>query len=107
VALIDSIREVVGDEAAAMLVKSFGGRKIYVPLSLSANETHRISKAIGLVAATALSRRFGGDYIQVASPSVRRGRIVELAAAGMRPSEISRRLGCSRQWVTRVLQADA
>ncbi len=105
VALIDSIREVVGDEAAAALVKSFGGRKLYVPII--ARDTHAITQAIGTKASSLLSRsHFGGEYIQVPSPSVRRGSIVELAAAGMRPSEISRKLGCSRQWVTRVLQGD-
>jgi hypothetical protein len=101
VALIDSIREAIGDEATAALVKSFGGRKLYVPIK--AVEEHSIAQHIGLRPAAALSRRFGGEYIQVPNPSVRRRQIAELASAGMRPSEISRKLGCSRQWVTRVL----
>jgi Mor family transcriptional regulator len=102
VALIDSIREAVGDEAALMFVKKFGGRKVYVPIK--ASEGHPIAQQIGLQPAAKLSRRFGGEYLQVPTRWFRRIQIVELDAAGMRPSEISRKLGCSRQWVTRVLQ---
>jgi|GEM_PF-1608447 len=60
-ALIDSIREAVGDQAAAALAKSFGGRHLYVPLVASQN--HAIARAIGIQAAVALSRRFGGAYM--------------------------------------------
>jgi hypothetical protein len=109
VALIDSIRAVVGDDAAAQLIKLFGGRKVYVPLTT--NDEHRISKAIGIQAAAALSRRFGGDYIDVPSPrvgsSALRRQILALASKDVSEIEIARRLGCTRRWVGTVLQRDA
>ncbi len=58
--VIDKIREAIGDQAAAELVKSFGGRHLYVPLVASQN--HAIARAIGIAAAGALSRQFGGAY---------------------------------------------
>ena len=69
--MIDSVREAIGDQAAAMLVKSFGGRKVYVPLA--ASDTW-IGRAIGAKAAAALSRRFGGEYIEVPNLQRRGGR---------------------------------
>jgi hypothetical protein len=61
VSLVDSIREAVGDQAAAALAKSFGGRHLYVPLV--ASKSHAIARAIGIRAAVSLSRRFGGAYM--------------------------------------------
>ncbi len=58
--VIDKIREAIGDQAAALLVKSFGGRHLYVPLAALPN--HAIARAIGIAAAASLSRQFGGAY---------------------------------------------
>jgi hypothetical protein len=57
---IDRIRHAIGDKAAAVLFKSFGGRHLYVPLAASPN--HSIARAIGIAAAVALSRELGGAY---------------------------------------------
>ncbi len=111
--MIDSVREAIGDQAAAMLVKSFGGRKVYVPLA--ATERHSIGRAIGAKAAAALSRRFGGEYIEVPNLQRRGGRnrsvlereIRALAAQDIAHAEIARQLGCSRQWVGKVMRRDA
>lgn len=112
-ALIDSIREAVGDQAAAALVKSFGGRKVYVPIISS--QAHSITRAIGIVASVALSRRFGGEYIDVPNlqPSgpraILRRQILDLAEADkdIAQTAIARQLKCSRQWVSRVLRGNA
>jgi DNA-binding transcriptional regulator LsrR (DeoR family) len=101
VALIDRIREVAGDEAATALVKAFGGRKLYVPLTT--NEDHAISRKIGIEASAALSRRFGGDYIDVPIKWIRLDLILALAAKHVPQSEIARRVGCSRRKVSQVL----
>jgi len=60
VSVIDKIREAIGAQAAASLVRSFGGRHLYVPLAASRN--HAIARAIGIAAAVALSQQFGGAY---------------------------------------------
>jgi len=60
VSVIDKIREAIGAQAAASLVRSFGGRHLYVPLAASPN--HAIARAIGIAAAVALSHKFGGAY---------------------------------------------
>jgi Mor family transcriptional regulator len=106
VALIDSIREAIGDEAAVKLVKEYGGRKLYVPINSC--EGHSIAQLIGVQPAAALSRRFGGERIDVPFRAMRRNDIFILAKAGVKSTEIARRLGCSRQWVDKVLNgADA
>ncbi len=116
-ALIDSIREAVGAEAAAILVRLFGGRKVYVPIAASA--THSIARAIGTQAAARLSRRFGGEYIDVPNlqppgprPTARRlqsalcRQILELAAKRVPEIEIAHQVKCSRQYVGQVLRGD-
>ncbi len=110
--LIESIREAVGDQAAATLVKVFGARKVYVPIT--ASEAHSIGRAIGAQAAAALSRRFGGEFIDV--PNLRRGgrharsalcqQILDLAAKKIPQREIARRLDCSRQYVGTVIRGN-
>jgi DNA invertase Pin-like site-specific DNA recombinase len=55
----------------------------------------------------ALSRRFGGESIDVPIRSVRRKHVLALAAAGLTSSQIARKLGCTRQWVSRVLNDPA
>ncbi len=112
--LIESIRDAVGEQAAASLVKVFGGRKVYVPIV--ASETHPIGRAIGAQAAAALSRRFGGEYLDVANLQGcgprRRARsalyqaILDLAAKNVPRSEIARRQGCSRQYVGTVIRGN-
>jgi hypothetical protein len=113
VPLIDSIREAVGAEAAAILVRLFGGRKLYVPIT--ASERHAITHAIGIVASVAFSRRFGGEYIDVPNlqpQGPRRGQsalvrqILELAAKQVPEIKIAHQVKCSRQYVGQVLRGD-
>lgn len=105
-ARLDDLRKVIGPDAAIALIQHFGGDKLYVPIT--AHEAHRITKAIGAQPAAALSRHLGGEYIDIPSPrEIRRERILAMAAAHTKPSEIARRLGCSKRWVNRVLSEPA
>ena len=96
----------MGRATAEKLVANFGGRRLYVPIHPAAGNP--IADSIGLDAALAMSHRFGGDFMQFpldAEWGKRRPRICALKLAGMSTAEIARQVGCSRQYVSRVLAA--
>lgn len=99
--------DTIGLPAAVELVRTYGGRALYVPQK--PDERHPITLRIGFVAAGSLAEIYGGTYLHVPPE---RSLLVEL-----RNSEIVRRIvekqesicsiayefGVSRRWVHRVL----
>lgn len=104
--LLGDVTLVIGTAAAARLARAFGGRRLYVPATPSADD--RISRLIGLDAAVRLARKFGGERVLIpADPerAVRRARIVAMRRRGWSASEIARTTGVSERYVFKVLAA--
>jgi hypothetical protein len=100
-ALLEELIAVLGQDAAARLVAVYGGTRLYVPQSPSADDA--VSNAIGHTAALALGRIYGGDRVDVPNPTPRRTRIVQMRAEGIGVDAIARALGCTRRRVFQVL----
>ena len=99
--MLEEIVEVIGENAAARLIARFGGTRLYVPHSPSADDA--LARAVGEAAAIKLARVFGGERVELPKPPPRRMQIVELRAAGRSIEEIARILNCTRRRVFQVL----
>lgn len=89
--------ETIGEEAAALLSRDFGGRRIYLPTHPGAH--HPLSVCIGQANAEALARALAGEYLEPPLTAGKRLRILERLKAGQTPAQISRALGCTRRFV--------
>ena len=99
--MLEEIVEAIGERATARLIARFGGMRLYVPHSPSADD--ELTRAIGEAAATKLARVFGGERVELPKPPPRRVQILELRAAGRSIEEIARILNCTRRRVFQVL----
>jgi DNA-binding NarL/FixJ family response regulator len=102
--MLGFIVEIIGEEAAAKLIASFGGTRLYVPHTPGADDA--LARAVGTGAAMKLARMFGGERVELPKPPPRRMQILTLRAAGSSVEEIARALNCTRRRVFQVL-ADA
>jgi hypothetical protein len=102
--MLGFIVEIIGEEAAAKLIASFGGTRLYVPHSPCADDA--LARAVGTGAAMKLAQMFGGERVELPKPPPRRMQILTLRAAGRSVEEIARALNCTRRRVFQVL-ADA
>ena len=94
------IADAIGDEAARLLVKSFGGNRWYV--ASKANPDHRFVKVIGLKGFEALCAAFGGEHIEIPrSPELSMLKIRILNASGSH-REVATLLGCTERQVRMV-----
>lgn len=57
------IKEIAGPQAALSLAQRYGGASVYVPVKATAG--HPLSKLLGMRAAGAISRVYGGDRLEV------------------------------------------
>jgi hypothetical protein len=102
--LYDQIGHSIGGDAADKLVADLGGRRLYIPIAPTSGST--ITRSIGLLAALAMARAFGGDrlLIPVTSDHTRRRvRIVAMRAEHVSISRIARELRCTERYVYKVL----
>jgi Mor family transcriptional regulator len=102
--LYDQIGDSIGGDAADKLIARFGGRRFYVPRAPVPGDP--ITRCIGLRAAQAMARTFGGDRIVVPVTSShlrRRARIVTMRADHASISHIARELRCTERYVYKVL----
>ena len=102
--LYDLIGDSIGGDAADKLVADFGGRRFYVPRTPVPGNP--ITRSIGLRAALAMARTFGGDRIVIpvtSSHQRRRARIVTMRADNVSVSHIARELRCTERYVYKVL----
>lgn len=98
------IADVVGLGATAILVASYGGVRLYVPETISAD--HPLVQLIGLDAAQQLAQRFGGDRIEVprCADALRRVRNRALIsdAARMSQPELARKYHLTERTVRMI-----
>jgi len=65
---LNGLARVIGLPAALILVKNYGGSRLYIPKSI--NKGHYIHKIIGTRAAKNLSLYYGGDTLSVPKAAV-------------------------------------
>jgi hypothetical protein len=102
--LYDQIGHSIGGDAADKLIADLGGRRLYIPIAPTSGST--ITRSIGLLAALAMARAFGGDrlLIPVTSDHLRRrARIVAMRAERVSISRIAQQLRCTERYVYKVL----
>ena len=105
--LYDQIEHSIGDELAGKLIADFGGQRLYIPRAPAPGDL--VTSSIGLVAALAMSRTFGGDRIVVPvtnDHARRRARILAMRADHVSVRRIARQLRCSERHVYKVLAAE-
>ena len=99
--MLGFIVELIGEEAAAKLIASFGGTRLYVPHSPCPDDA--LARVVGTEAALKLARMFGGERVELPKPPPRRSQILALRAAGRSVEEIARALSRTRRRVFQVL----
>jgi len=102
--LYDQIGDSIGGDAADKLIADFGGRRFYIPRAPAPGD--RITRSIGLPAALAMARAFGGDRILLPVTSShlrRRARILAMRADHVSISHIAHELRCTERYVYKVL----
>ena len=102
--LYDQIGHSIGGDAADKLIADLGGRRLYIPIAPTSGST--ITRSIGLLAALAMARAFGGDrlLIPVTSDHLRRrARILAMRAEHVSISRIAQELRCTERYVYKVL----
>lgn len=104
----DDICGAIGYTATALLCAWFGGRNLYVPLSM--HEGHFIARLIGVSAAMRLSSAFPGDHLPIPDERWRRAAdntkrtVALLTCQGVGSGVISERTGLSRRRVDQLKQ---
>lgn len=91
--------EAMGIEATLKLLEAFAGERIYVPQTAAAGQV--IAEAIGLEAATGLSKAYGRGYLKV--PMAREWRVLIYQSRGLSYRAIARRTKCTEGNVSRIL----
>ena len=102
--LYDQIGHSIGGDAADKLIADLGGRRLYIPIAPTSGST--ITRSIGLLAALAMARAFGGDRLLIPVTSDhyrRRVRIVAMRAEHVSISRIAQELRCTERYVYKVL----
>lgn len=96
--LTESLKALLGVEALVSLAERFGGRRLYVPLSIGAG--HEIASAIGAEAAAKLARRYSLAFIRV--PLARELRARHYRARGLSNGAIASKLGITETGVDKL-----
>lgn len=94
--------EVLGQDAADLLSRDFGGRRIYVPRKDRLGPDHPLAACLGTQDAGRLADAIGGEEIEPPLTRGKRLRILALLLEGQKPDSIARQIGCTRRFVTRV-----
>jgi hypothetical protein len=100
----DQIGHSIGGDAADKLIADLGGRRLYIPIAPTSGST--ITRSIGLLAALAMARAFGGDRLLIpvnSDHTRRRVRIVAMRAEHVSISRIAQELRCTERYVYKVL----
>jgi len=101
--LYDQIEREIGD-LAGKLIADFGGQRLYIPIAPAPGD--RVTSSIGLDAALAMARTFGGDRLVVPvtnDHARRRARILAMRKNHVSVRRIARQLRCSERYIYKVL----
>lgn len=96
--LSSDLYALLGEAAFIKLTEEFGGTRLYIPNSLSAD--HEIVSVIGSAAADKLSRRYARDIIRV--PLAREIRARHYRANNLSNGRIARKLGLTETGVEKL-----
>jgi hypothetical protein len=91
----------IGEAAALTLIEKRGGTRLYVPAE--PNQASALALEIGLPAAQALAREFGGETLKI--PLCKFWRMRVYKAEGCSYAVIARRLGTTETTIQRQLSA--
>jgi hypothetical protein len=97
--------ELVGRDVAETLIAVLGGTRIWIPTQ--SDPTAKLAQILGTDAASKLSSRFGGDYLQIPNTVPSYGlhhQTAELHRQGYTINEIALAVGRSRRTVFRLLR---
>lgn len=103
-ALLAEIARITDQGTALALAREFGGRDIYVPRKPRADQ--KLTLAVGLAAATAISARFGGctHKIPSAKAFLNWREVHRLRDEGKSTAEISAEVGLGQRYIQRLLE---
>ncbi len=104
---IGGLTALLGDEALAKLSARFGGRRIYVPASITSG--HELVLVVGLEAAKVLATHFAGVTLSVPMPqhaADRRRQVIEMNAEGFTRAAIAEKVGLTERRVYQILDED-
>lgn len=93
------VAEVIGPEAALLLVHHFAGTELYVPATPPADHPIHV---IGAEAMAALCERYAGDCIQVPTLYAARSKKAMMAALKGSNRAVARQLGITERWARKV-----
>lgn len=96
--LTEGLRALLGAEALVALCEHFGGRRLYVPLTIDAD--HDIAAAIGTDAAAKLAKRYSLAFLRV--PLARELRARHYRAHGLSNGAIASKLGMTETGVDKL-----
>ena len=97
------LEELLGAQAAALMMRTYGGVPVYIPKQAWAGT--ELSRLVGVPALEKLAALYGGDRITVPNgrkPDPHKGRIIQMLDDGLTPSAIARRLGVTERYVWAV-----
>jgi len=98
---LDWLEELLGKEAAAKLVESFGGRDLYIPEKVY--DSHIITKTIGRDAMSILCFHHAKENVEIPKGiKDKKPRVLALINKGISKSEAARRVGVSTRYVRMV-----
>jgi hypothetical protein len=96
---LSHLGDAIGAEALLLLVEQHGGIRLYIPKDI--NQGSSLARSVGLPAARALSRMFGGEWIKV--PIARAWRVRVYRQRGETYQSIARRLLITEGQVGKLL----
>lgn len=105
--VIRELSNVIGLADAIEVVRRWGGRNLYVPVSVSSGDP--LALTLGLEAARRLAEHFGGQQLQLPAErnallDLRNAAILADHHTGMNYTQIGLKYGLQRQTVTYILK---
>jgi uncharacterized protein YqjF (DUF2071 family) len=105
--LLQELVEVIGPARAVILCQAFGGRELYIPITMGPR--HRIVRAIGADGAAVLADRYGRNSLVIPfaaarNRAIRNGELAKVAEEKGK-SEAGRQFGMHTRSVRRILNS--
>jgi hypothetical protein len=97
------LSEVVGEKHAIALSAAFGGRRLYFPRQ--PQQGSKLVRVIGMRAACALGRRYGGTSVDVPNEIGVAAKVLQLRAKGVSMPKIAQKLSRTERYVRLVTAA--